>query len=139
VPSGSFILNDTDYVVSKWPVSDLLQTFIRAMITSNYGFLFQPERSQDNIGENILTSFILPHPLSVSMDNRMKVTGCGITPTGNVTFTAVDPQPHRFNTTAALVDGVLDMRLQKRDGTLTQAMLAPGGRIDILLLFTKTR
>ena len=123
--------------MSQYPVSDLLQTFTRAHITSNYGFLFNQERNQLGETRPILTSFMLPHDFSVSMDEKFRVTGSSVQPSGAVSFVAHDPLPHKFNTTASLVDGILNLELEKRDGSKVACELVPGGRLDILLGFFK--
>jgi hypothetical protein len=89
------------------------------------------------LGENhpILTSFQLPHDFSVSMDEKFRVSGSSITPSGSVSFVTQDPLPHKFNTTASLVDGILNLELEERNGTKVQCVLVPGGRMDILLAF----
>ena len=137
-----FRLLEGDRVVSAEPISDSLQHFKSAAVTSNYGFTFKPETTNMNHAANILQSFSLIHDFSVSMDARFDATGCSASPYGDIYYDCGgNITIHQMIGTAALRAGALQLELQPRNPALKPVLaeLPVGGSFECKLAFFKLK
>ena len=135
-----FRLLEGDRIISSEPISDSLQYFKSAAVTSNYGFTFKPETTNMNHAANILQSFSLIHDFSVSMDKRFDATGCSASPYGDIYYDCNgNITIHQMVGTAALRAGALQLELQPRDPSQKPVMaeLPVGGSFECKLAFFK--
>ena len=137
-----FRLLEGDRVVSSEPISDSLQHFKSAAVTSNYGFTFKPETTNMNHAANILQSFSLIHDFSVSMDRMFEPTGCSASPYGDIYYDCGgNITIHQMIGTAALRAGALQLELQPRNPALKPVLaeLPVGGSFECKLAFFKLK
>jgi len=137
-----FRLLEGDRVISSEPISDSLQYFKSAAVTSNYGFTFKPETTNMNHAANILQSFSLIHDFSVSMDKRFGATGCSASPYGDIYYDCNgNITIHQMVGTASLRAGALQLELQPRDPSQKPVLaeLPVGGSFECKLAFFKLK
>ena len=137
-----FRLLEGDRVISSEPISDSLQYFKSAAVTSNYGFTFKPETTNMNHAANILQSFSLIHDFSVSMDRRFEATGCSASPYGDIYYDCNgNITIHQMVGTASLRSGALQLELQPRDPSQKPVLaeLPVGGSFECKLAFFKLK
>ncbi len=140
VKSVSFRMRTGDYLKSSRPCADSISAWTSCALTSSDGLIFKPQQDM-GFEAPVLLSVSIDNPYALSCDKNFSVGGLSIVPRGDTYWSSGNrPLMHQLTVGASLRSLSIKLELLARDGTENiTAELAPRGRFEVLLLFTKLK